>query len=41
MLQGLQVKFYHDVGDARSPAPGVTVCDGTDPEGNPFSIENK
>jgi predicted enzyme related to lactoylglutathione lyase len=23
----------------RSPTPGVWVCDGKDPEGNPFSIE--
>jgi predicted enzyme related to lactoylglutathione lyase len=27
------------VGEARSPAPGVWVCDGLDPEGNKFSIE--
>jgi catechol 2,3-dioxygenase-like lactoylglutathione lyase family enzyme len=27
------------IGDVRSPAPGVLVCDGVDPEGNPFSIE--
>jgi predicted enzyme related to lactoylglutathione lyase len=27
------------LGPARSPAPGVWVCDGKDPEGNPFSIE--
>ena len=27
------------VGEARSPAPGVWVCDGVDPEGNKFSIE--
>ena len=27
------------VGEVRSPAPGVQVCDGKDPEGNPFSIE--
>ncbi|MEZ4657189.1 MAG: hypothetical protein R2911_06430 [Caldilineaceae bacterium] len=25
--------------EVRSPAPGVSVCDGADPEGNPFSIE--
>ena len=24
----------------RSPAPGVSVCDGIDPEGNPFSLES-
>lgn len=29
------------VGDVRSPAPGVVVCDGVDPEGNAFSIETK
>ncbi|MEM7131314.1 MAG: VOC family protein [Chloroflexota bacterium] len=27
------------VGKIRSPAPGVTVCDAVDPEGNYFSIE--
>jgi predicted enzyme related to lactoylglutathione lyase len=27
------------VSDIRSPAPGILVCDGKDPEGNPFSIE--
>lgn len=27
------------IGQARSPAPGVWVCDGKDPEGNPYSIE--
>ena len=27
------------VGEVRTPAPGVQVCDGEDPEGNPFSIE--
>jgi len=27
------------LGEARSPAPGVLVCDGVDPEGNKFSIE--
>lgn len=26
--------------DVRSAAPGVWVCDGRDPEGNPFSIES-
>ncbi|MFC3959532.1 VOC family protein [Halovivax cerinus] len=32
----------HDVemGEIRSPAPGKRVCDGRDPEGNPFSIES-
>lgn len=25
----------------RSPAPGVKVCDGKDPEGNKFSIEER
>jgi catechol 2,3-dioxygenase-like lactoylglutathione lyase family enzyme len=27
------------MGEMRSPAPGVRVCDGRDPEGNRFSIE--
>lgn len=33
----------HDVelGKVRSPAPGVRVIDGLDPEGNTFSIEAK
>ncbi len=26
--------------EVRSAAPGVWVCDGRDPEGNPFSIES-
>jgi catechol 2,3-dioxygenase-like lactoylglutathione lyase family enzyme len=32
----------HDVelGEVRSPAPGMEVCDGLDPEGNAFSIES-
>jgi hypothetical protein len=29
------------VGAIRSPAPGVIVADGWDPEGNKFSIETK
>jgi catechol 2,3-dioxygenase-like lactoylglutathione lyase family enzyme len=29
------------VGEVRSAAPGVWVCDGFDPEGNPFSIESQ
>jgi predicted enzyme related to lactoylglutathione lyase len=29
------------MGDVRSPAPGVQVCDGLDPEGNRFSIESR
>jgi catechol 2,3-dioxygenase-like lactoylglutathione lyase family enzyme len=29
-----------ELGDVRSPAPGVEVCDGRDPEGNKFSIES-
>lgn len=29
-----------DVDEVRSAAPGVWVCDGRDPEGNPFSIES-
>jgi predicted enzyme related to lactoylglutathione lyase len=28
------------VGEVRPAAPGVWVCDGFDPEGNPFSIES-
>ncbi|WP_420643416.1 VOC family protein [Candidatus Leptofilum sp.] len=28
------------VDEVRSAAPGVWVCDGRDPEGNPFSIES-
>lgn len=28
------------VSEVRSPAPGVWVVDGRDPEGNPFSIES-
>ena len=28
------------MGAVRSPAPGVQVCDGQDPEGNKFSIES-
>jgi catechol 2,3-dioxygenase-like lactoylglutathione lyase family enzyme len=27
------------VGEIRSPAPGVRVCDGFDPEGTPFSLD--
>jgi catechol 2,3-dioxygenase-like lactoylglutathione lyase family enzyme len=27
------------LGEIRSPAPGVLVCDGRDPEGNWFSVE--
>jgi len=29
-----------ELGEIRSAAPGVWVCDGTDPEGNKFSIES-
>jgi len=29
-----------EMGEVRSPAPGVTVCDGRDPEGNGFSVES-
>jgi catechol 2,3-dioxygenase-like lactoylglutathione lyase family enzyme len=29
------------VGEIREAAPGVLVCDGLDPEGNPFSLEQK
>ena len=29
------------MGEIRSPAPGVQVADGADPEGNRFSIESR
>ena len=29
------------LGEVRSAAPGVWVCDGLDPEGNAFSIESR
>ena len=29
-----------EMGEVRSAAPGVFVCDGVDPEGNTFSIES-
>lgn len=29
------------LGDIRTAAPGVLVCDGEDPEGNKFSIESR
>ena len=29
-----------EMGEIRSAAPGVWVCDGSDPEGNKFSIES-
>ena len=29
------------MGDVRFPGPGIVVCDGTDPEGNRFSIESR
>jgi predicted enzyme related to lactoylglutathione lyase len=34
--------LLHNVtlGEVRTAAPGVFVCDGKDPEGNPFSIES-
>jgi len=35
------VKRDIPLGEIRSPAPGVLVCDGTDPEGNKFSIESR
>jgi len=28
-----------ELGEVRSPSPGVLVCDGVDPAGNRFSIE--
>jgi catechol 2,3-dioxygenase-like lactoylglutathione lyase family enzyme len=30
-----------ELGPARSPAPGVHVCDGADPEGNHYSLEQR
>lgn len=29
------------MGEVRSPATGVLVCDGVDPEGNRFSLESR
>jgi predicted enzyme related to lactoylglutathione lyase len=29
------------LGPSRTPAPGVRVCDGADPEGNHFSLEQR
>jgi hypothetical protein len=29
------------MGEVRSPAPGVWVCNGIDPAGNKFSIESR
>jgi catechol 2,3-dioxygenase-like lactoylglutathione lyase family enzyme len=29
------------LGPSRTPAPGVSVCDGADPEGNHFSLEQR
>jgi predicted enzyme related to lactoylglutathione lyase len=29
-----------EIGEVRSAAPGIWVCDGVDPEGNKFSIES-
>lgn len=29
------------LGHVRSPAHGISVCDGSDPAGNPFSIESR
>ena len=29
------------LGEIRTAAPGILVCDGKDPEGNPFSIESR
>lgn len=28
-----------NLGEIRTAVPGILVCDGVDPEGNPFSIE--
>ena len=38
--QGL-VRRGVPMGEVRSPAPGVQVADGVDPEGNRFSIESR
>lgn len=29
------------LGEIRTAAPGILVCNGIDPEGNPFSIESR
>lgn len=29
------------VSELRSPAPGISVCDAKDPDGNPFSLEER
>jgi hypothetical protein len=42
--QGVQdqiLKKGVKLGEVRSPAPGVVVCDGVDPGGNKFSIESR
>ena len=30
-----------ELSEVRTPAPGIFVCDGVDPAGNPFSIEQQ
>jgi predicted enzyme related to lactoylglutathione lyase len=30
-----------ELSDVREPIPGVLVCDGTDPEGNVFTVEER
>ena len=35
------VRLGVPMGEVRSPAPGVQVSDGADPEGNKFSIESR
>ncbi len=29
------------LGEVRSPADGIFICDGEDPDGNPFSLEER
>lgn len=40
-VRQLLVDQQVEMGDIRSAAPGVWVCDGVDPEGNKFSIESQ
>ena len=42
ILAARQLLLDQDVemGEIRSAAPGIWVCDGVDPEGNKFSIES-
>ena len=41
-IDGVRAKLIQkgaELGEVRSPAPGVRVCDGLDPEGNKFSLD--